>query len=44
MTYKIFIVMATIMASSTLLGGCSNTLEGAGKDMQGMGQWVEDTF
>lgn len=26
------------------LGGCSNTLDGAGRDVQGMGNWIEDTF
>lgn len=28
----------------TFLGGCSNTWDGAGKDLQGAGQWLEETF
>ena len=26
------------------LSGCSNTAEGAGKDIEHMGQWMQDTF
>jgi predicted small secreted protein len=26
------------------LGACSNTWDGAGKDLQGTGQWLEETF
>jgi predicted small secreted protein len=26
------------------LSGCSNTWDGAGKDLKGAGQWLEETF
>lgn len=27
-----------------LLSACSNTANGAGRDMENMGQWMQDTF
>ncbi len=27
-----------------LLSGCSNTAEGAGRDIEGWGQWMQETF
>ena len=39
---KIFLV--TLFLASMAVSGCSNTLDGAGRDMQGMGGWIEDTF
>ena len=26
------------------LSACGNTLEGAGKDIEGAGEWLQDTF
>ncbi len=27
-----------------LMSGCGNTFNGAGKDMEGWGRWMQDTF
>lgn len=26
------------------LSGCSNTFEGAGRDIEGAGEWIQNTF
>jgi predicted small secreted protein len=26
------------------LGACSNTFNGAGRDIEGAGEWIQDTF
>lgn len=26
------------------LGACANTFEGAGRDIENMGEWMQDTF
>lgn len=36
--------LATIFLASLAISGCSNTFEGAGRDMQNAGVWMEDTF
>lgn len=35
----LFAIMVTIA-----LPGCSNTAEGAGRDVENMGRWMQDTF
>lgn len=39
---KIFLM--TLFLALMAVSGCSNTLDGAGRDMKGMGTWIEDTF
>ncbi len=34
----------TIVMLIALMTGCSNTFDGAGRDMKNAGQWMEDTF
>lgn len=41
---KTGIVLTTLFLTTLVLGGCSNTFEGAGRDMQGAGEWMQDTF
>ena len=41
--HKLLAVMALIMVT-TMTAGCTNTAEGAGRDIEGMGQWMQDTF
>lgn len=41
--YKILALVSIIMLSVGV-GGCSNTAEGAGQDIEGMGRWMQDTF
>ncbi|NQZ13720.1 MAG: entericidin [Alphaproteobacteria bacterium] len=39
--------LSTLFALILLAGfvsGCSNTWNGAGKDLQGFGNWLEETF
>jgi predicted small secreted protein len=40
---KLVAFLALVMVTG-LLSGCSNTAEGAGRDIEGMGQWMQDTF
>ncbi|HPF77744.1 MAG TPA: entericidin EcnAB [Alphaproteobacteria bacterium] len=44
MTINSKLFLMTLCLATIALGGCSNTLDGAGRDMKGMGEWVEDTF
>ena len=39
---KILMLSAFIGAIS--LSGCANTFDGAGRDIQGAGEWIQDTF
>lgn len=32
------------LLSILILTGCSNTFEGAGRDVENAGEWVQDTF
>ena len=43
MNKKISLFFALLIMAG-FLGGCSNTWNGAGKDLQGIGGWLEDTF
>ncbi len=40
---KMLVYLSLIMVIG-LLTACSNTAEGAGKDVENMGQWMQDTF
>jgi predicted small secreted protein len=42
--HKILITLSLLMISSVGLAGCTNTVDGAGQDIEGMGDWVQDTF
>lgn len=37
---KTFIALLSII----ILAGCSNTFDGAGRDVENAGEWVQDTF
>lgn len=39
---KILILGAFIGVLS--LSGCANTFDGAGRDIEGAGEWIQDTF
>lgn len=36
--------LMTLFLASLAVSGCSNTFDGAGRDLQGAGEWMEDTF
>lgn len=38
------IILTILFLTSITLGGCSNTFDGAGRDIQGAGEWMQDTF
>lgn len=37
---RFVLCLSLIMAAA--VGGCSNTFNGAGKDIENMGEWVQD--
>ena len=38
-------ILTVILCVATFtVSGCSNTFEGAGRDVQGAGEWMQDTF
>lgn len=37
-------LLAFVFIGILSLSACSNTFEGAGKDIEKTGQWVQDTF
>lgn len=41
--HKLLAVLVLIMVTVSVTG-CENTAEGAGRDIEGMGQWMQDTF
>jgi len=41
--HKILALLSLIMVIA-LTSGCANTAEGAGRDVENMGQWMQDTF
>jgi predicted small secreted protein len=41
--HKLLAVLVLIMVTISVTG-CTNTAEGAGRDVEGMGQWMQDTF
>jgi len=43
MTQKLTLLL-TLAFIAGGLSGCSNTWNGAGKDMKGVGTWMEETF
>jgi predicted small secreted protein len=43
MTKKVTLLIGFCVMAMTL-SGCSNTFEGAGRDIEGAGEWIQDTF
>jgi len=43
MNKKLSMLTALVIMTS-FLGGCGNTWSGAGRDLQGIGGWLENTF
>lgn len=41
---KKLIVLSYVIMVIAVLPGCSNTAEGAGRDVEKMGQWMQKTF
>jgi predicted small secreted protein len=41
---KTGLLLTTLFLATLVLGGCSNTFEGAGRDLSGAGEWLQDTF
>ncbi|MEZ5902412.1 MAG: hypothetical protein R3D88_03760 [Alphaproteobacteria bacterium] len=38
------ILILTLFIGTLALGACSNTFNGAGRDIEGAGEWIQDTF
>ncbi len=38
------VLCLSLLMVGLLVGGCTNTFHGAGRDMEDMGEWVQDTF
>jgi len=43
MRLTVIAAMTTMIFAAGALSGC-NTVEGAGKDIQNTGEWIQDTF
>lgn len=41
---KTVMILTCVILVSAFLTGCSNTFEGAGRDIENAGEWVQDTF
>lgn len=41
---KKFIVPFCLIMVTVALAGCENTANGAGRDIEHMGRWMQDTF
>ncbi len=41
---KVLIGLCLLLISGITLTGCSNTFDGAGRDIEGVGDWFQDTF
>lgn len=41
---KLFLALTCVILAGVSLSGCSNTLDGAGRDVEKAGEWVQDTF
>ncbi len=41
---KKILMIVSVLAMSGLVAGCANTLDGAGKDIEGAGEKVQETF
>lgn len=39
-----FLAISCLIMVIGALSGCANTVQGAGRDIENMGQWVQDTF
>ena len=39
---KVFTVI--LFLTALVISGCSNTVDGAGRDLEGAGEWVQETF
>lgn len=37
-------LVISLLVTIFLLSACSNTLEGAGRDIEGAGEWMQNTF
>ncbi len=38
------ILILALFLSISALSGCSNTLDGAGRDIESGGEWIQNTF
>lgn len=41
---KTLLTVAAIILTGSLITGCTNTFNGAGRDIEHAGEWVQDTF
>ena len=41
---KTILTAAAILMAGSLITGCTNTFDGAGRDIENAGEWVQDTF
>lgn len=41
---KTVMTLTCLILVSAFLSACSNTFEGAGRDVENAGEWVQDTF
>ncbi len=41
---KKLVALLSLVMVIAVLPGCSNTGEGAGRDIENMGRWMQDTF
>ncbi len=39
-----FVALLAIVMVCGFVSGCSNTFEGAGRDVENAGEWIQDTF
>lgn len=37
-------LLTVLFIAALAVSACSNTFEGAGRDLQGAGEWMQDTF
>ncbi|MCB1529420.1 MAG: entericidin A/B family lipoprotein [Rhodospirillales bacterium] len=42
--HKKICMIAVLLLTSGFLAGCSHTFEGAGKDIEDAGEWIQDIF
>ena len=38
------VALVSLIMVIGLLSGCANTAQGAGRDIENMGEWIQDTF
>lgn len=44
MRRSLFVILGVTVIAGSLLSGCSNTVNGAGHDIENAGEWISDTF